>query len=236
MIFNTCKNIPEVYSKERDMQSLNLLLDIVLTLCKSDIDKLGDLYNANKCPSQFLPLLAKTLNYEYNDRDTITVNRKILDIFAIMERNKGSDIGIRVASALCLTALDTSQSNLELADTGADYITALKDLDIKYFYEANDPDNLEGLEATIVITYPNIYTLVRYLLDYVRPVGMYIQLRSIVSKSNADRMVILAQAQAQAIEYIPKIRSGVGTSEVNFSSPIDENVFEELLIDMNEGG
>jgi hypothetical protein len=49
-------------------------------------------------------------------------------------------------------------------------------------------------------------------------------------------MVILAQAQSQAIEYIPKIRSGVGTSEVNFSSPIDENVFEELLIDMNEGG
>ena len=229
MIFNTKKNIPEVYSRERDMQSLNLLLDIVLTLCKSDIDKLGDLYNANTCPTQFLPLMAKTLNYEYNDMDTVTVNRKVLDIFAIMERNKGSDLGIRVATALCLTALDTSQNNLELADIGTDYISALRDLTIEYCYESEDPDK----EATIVITYPNIYTLVRYLLDYVRPVGMYIILKSVTSSSHSERMIILAQTKAKSFEYISEVRSGVGTSEINFSSPIDDNVFEELLIDMN---
>lgn len=221
MLFNTSKMIPDVYGRERDMRALTLLLDIVLTSFKHDVDNLGCIYDANYCPEAFLPFLAKTFNYEYNDLDTVTSNRKIIDIFTTLEKHRGSDIGLRMATALSLTALDMSQTNLELANVNTDYITALTDVEIQYCYDSSDND--DGYENTIIIDYPNTYTLVRYLLDYVRPVGMYIYLRSIEKFKSVNAMAILAQVDAQSIEYMVKQRSGVGKAVVNFSSPVDDD-------------
>ena len=161
----------------------------------------------------------------------IKVNRKIIDIFITMLQNKGSEVGLKIATALCLTALDISKSSLELADIDTDYISALKDLKITYDYK----------EAKIYIDYPTIYTQVRQLLDYVRPVGMYIEARAILPFEHSNELVILAQAQHRISEYQVDYRSMVNKSEVNFSSPLDNIQFEniinlqETIIDMNEG-
>lgn len=223
MIFNSKGNIPEVYAKERDMQVFTTLIDILLSCSKHDIDSLYRLYDAKECPEQFLPKLADTLNYKYNGADTVTANRKILDIFMTMMKYKGSKQGLLMAAALCLTSLDITSNNLEYIDS--DYITALQDLDISVDYE----------NATITITYPNIYTQVRYLLDYVRPVGMYIKLLSVLKSSHSIPLAVLAQSSANVVQYKPE-HSSVEKASVNFSSPVDSNWLDSLpneIINMN---
>lgn len=220
MVFNTNQYIPEVYRRERDMQVFTKLLDILMTCCKYDIDSLYKLYDAELCPEQFLPYLANTINYKYDFANTVTSNRQIIKIFMLMMKYKGSEKGIKMATALSLTSLDLSIKNLEAADVGMDYITALANLEIRYDYE----------NARVIIDYPNIYTQVRYLLDYVRPVGMYIELRSVVKLPTTSTMAILAQVQTNVHEYLIS-QSFVSKAQVNFSYPIGEefpDAFQEL--------
>ena len=214
MIIHSKNMIPQVYSKERDIQVFNKLIDFITTVCKYDIDNLGSVYDSYKCPVSLLPLLAYTLNYNYNFSDTVSANRRIIDIFPIMEKYRGSEIGLKMAAALSLTSLDVSKDNAEL-DVQGDYLDALRDLKINYDYE----------NARIVIDYPNIYTLVRYLMDYVRPVGMRLELRSVTTRSiNTDAMLLYADIENNTREYIPDIDSHVSRSFVNLSG-IADNVW-----------
>lgn len=230
MIFDTKLMIPQVYGKERDMQVFNKLLDIILTGCKYDIDNLGDLYDGMKCPVQLLPLLAATLNYEYNFTDTVTSNRRIIDAFAIMEKNRGSEIGLKMAVALSLTSLDISKNKNEL-ETSDDYMDALRHIDIKYNYEKGE----------IIIDYPSIYTLVRYIVDYVRPVGMSLYLRAVTGADiNTDTMLIYADIENDTRPYIPEVDSYVNRSFVNLSGIADPKWIEDIsdennVIDLNGG-
>jgi phage tail-like protein len=226
MVLNSKKYIPEVYSRERDMQVFTTLIDMLLTTSKYDIDSLYKLYDASICPQQFLPELANTLNYKYDFANTVTSNRKILDIFMTMMKYKGSETGLLMATALCLTSLDLSTKKLETANVDVDYITALSSLDIKYDYE----------KAEIQIDYPNVYTQVRYLLDYVRPVGMTVNLRSVIKNRSAIPMAILAQVSAKVREY-NVAKSYVNKAKVNFSYPVEQNQldnWEQVIQDLEQ--
>jgi phage tail-like protein len=223
MLINSSAMIPQVYSKERDIQVFNKLIDIILTCCKYDIDNIGNVYDAYKCPVSLLPLLAYTLNYKYNFSDTVTANRRIIDAFSTMEKYRGSEIGLKIAAALSLTSLDISRDNAEL-ETDDDYMNALRDMKINYDYE----------NARIVIDYPNIYHLVRYIMDYVRPVGMWLELRAVVGKSiNTDAMLIYADAEAYSNQYVPEIDSHVSRSFVNLSGIADLEWINENFTDDN---
>lgn len=225
MLMNTKNMIPQVYSKERDMQVFNRLIDILTTFYKFKIDHLGDLYDANKCPVDLLPLLGYTLNYRYNFEDTVTANRRVIGAFTIMEKNRGGQIGLLMAAALSLTSLDISRNNAEI-ETSQDYLAALRDLHISYDYE----------NARIIIDYPNVYTLVRYLMDYVRPVGMYLQLRSVIGHDiNTDEMIIYANPDTQVRPYNPDIDTQVNRNFVNFSAVADQNWLDQFSdINMNQ--
>ena len=217
MLVNSKKYIPEVYSRERDMRVFTTLIDLILTANKYDIDSLYKIYDASKCPEEFLPYLGKTLNYNYDDANTITSNRKIISLFMTMLRYKGCKIGLAMATALCLTSLDLSIQNIETANVDTDYIDALSRLDIRYDYE----------HARIVIDYPNIYTQVRYLLDYVRPVGMYLLLRSVIPAYETSIGGLLAQTVVRTAPYTIR-KSMVNTATVNFSYPIGQDLLDEL--------
>lgn len=228
MLIESKNMIPQVYSRERDMQVFNKLIDIIATCCKYDIDKLGYVYDAFNCPKQLLPLLAYTLNYNYNYDDTVTSNRRIIDAFPIMERNKGGETGLKMAAALSLTSLDESKNNGQLTGDD-DYLKPLRDLVIHYDYET----------ATIYIDYPNVYTLVRYLMDYVRPVGMYLELRSITGQNiDNDAIIVYAGTDYTQRPFDKYMDSGVSKSFVNFSTAADENWFtftNQAELDMNVG-
>lgn len=227
MIINSQTMIPQVYSKERDMQVFNKLIDLVATYYKYKIDNLGDLYDARRCPQALLPLLAYTLNYKYNFEDTVTANRRVISAFTIMEKNRGSRIGLLMAAALSLTSLEISKNNAEI-DTSQDYLDALRNLHISFDYE----------NARIVIDYPNVYTLVRYLMDYVRPVGMYLDLRSVVGHDiNTDAMLIYGLADATVRPYNPEIDTQVNRNFVNFSAVADDgwlDQFDDEVLNLND--
>lgn len=214
--------IPQVYGKERDIQVFTKLLDIILSVCKYDIDNIGNVYDANKCPEQLLPLLASTLNYKYNFNDTVTANRKIIDVFTIMEKNRGSKVGLLMATALSLTSLAISKDNAEII-SNSDYIEALMNLHIYYDYE----------NALITIDYPNVYTLVRYILDYVRPVGMRLKLRGVADKNiNTDAMLIYADTENLTRVYESLLDSGVSRNFVNFSQ-VGDPYWEEWVKELS---
>lgn len=230
MIMDSKQYIPEVYSRERDMRVFTTLIDLIMTASKYDIDTLYRIYDASQCPSQLLPELANTVNYIYDNANTEISNRKIIQLFMLMLRNKGSITGLKMATALCLTTLDLSIKSLETEDVNVDYISALSDLEVKIDYE----------NATITIDYPNIYTQVRYLLDYVRPVGMVIILRSIIKSNSTVAGGVLAQVVSDVMPYTIR-KSTVNTSVVNFSSPITQEFLDEWeqqfpnSINLNEG-
>lgn len=222
MITQSEKYIPQVYRKERDIQTFTRLFDMIFMFCKYHIDNLGNVYDAYKCPEQFLPFFAKTLNFDYNFSDTVTSNRRIIDSFAIMERNKGSEIGLRMATALSLTSMSVSQDNDELIDIASDYIEILNNIRLAINYE----------DGIIQIDYPNIYTLVRYLLDYVRPVGMLIDLRAVVSTDiRREAMLVYATIMNDTKRYNPDIKTGVNKSFINFSGYAMEDWVNEHDID-----
>ena len=222
MISQSEKYIPQVYRKERDIQTFTRLFDMIFMFCKYHIDNLGNVYDAYKCPEQFLPFFAKTLNFDYNFSDTVTSNRRIIDSFAIMERNKGSEIGLRMATALSLTSMSVSQDNDELIDIASDYIEILNNIRLAINYE----------DGIIQIDYPNIYTLVRYLLDYVRPVGMLIDLRAVVSTDiRREAMLVYATIMNDTKRYNPDIKTGVNKSFINFSGYAMEDWVNEHDID-----
>lgn len=230
MMMQSERYIPEVYRKERDIKVLTRLFDIIFTFCKYQVDNLGSVYDAYKCPEQFLPFFAKTLNFDYNYADTVTANRRIIDAFAIMERNKGSEIGLKIATALSLTSMSIAQDNDELIDIASDYIEILNNIRIAISYE----------DGVIQIDYPNIYSLVRYLLDYVRPVGMIIDLRAVVGTDiHREAMLIYATILNDTHAYISEIESGVSRSFINFSGYAMDNWLEannnDFDIELNGG-
>jgi phage tail-like protein len=230
MMMQSERYIPEVYRKERDIKVLTRLFDIIFTFCKYQVDNLGSVYDAYKCPEQFLPFFAKTLNFDYNYADTVTANRRIIDAFAIMERNKGSEIGLKMATALSLTSMSIAQDNDELIDNASDYIEILNNIRIAISYE----------DGVIQIDYPNIYSLVRYLLDYVRPVGMIVDLRAVVGTDiRREAMLIYATLLNDTHAYIPEIESGVSKSFINFSGYAMDNWLEannnDFDIELNGG-
>ena len=218
MLLSTNKMIPEVYGKERDIQVFTRLLDIILSCCKYDIDNIGDIYDPERCHEEFLPLFAKTLNFEYNYGDSVSANRTILKIFTLMEKWRGSQRGLRIAAALSLTSFIIAESNNQVILDDI-YLAALRDLQIRFNYE----------EGKIEIDYPNTYTLVRYLIDYVRPVGMGVELRAIASKNiNTDALLIYADTESMVREYIPLFDSGVSKNFVNFSIVGDPDYGEHI--------
>ena len=223
MMLNTNRFIPQVYGKERMMQVFTKLFDIIANSCKHDIDNLGNVYDAYKCPETLLPFLAKTLNYQYNYNDTVTANRRTIAVFTEMERHRGSEKGLKIATALSLTSMNISENSneIEILNT-QQYLQALKDIYVTY-----DPE-----EALITIKYPNCYTLVRYLLDYVRPVGMLLVLESVVPHNiNSDVMLLLANIASQVHEYNPETETKVNHSFVNFSATVDEKWLEQFNVE-----
>ena len=223
MILKTERSIPQVYGKERTIQVFTNLLDTILNCCKFDVDNLGSIYDASTCPEMFLPYLAKTLNYSYNFSDTVSANRRIIKVFVDLEKKRGSQDGLKIATALCLSSEVISAESYELSDdiySQTAYMQALKDIDIVYDYE----------QALIKIKYKNVYNVVRNLLDYVRPVGMWIELVSETGMTiNADALLIYADTEPKVVEYNPEIDSFASKSKVNFSTTGDPTFKEQLI-------
>ena len=64
------------------------LIDLILTVCRHDIDNLSCLYDATVCPEQFLPKLGDTLNYKYDDDYGRTIGTYFKSVYDYLNDNK----------------------------------------------------------------------------------------------------------------------------------------------------
>lgn len=188
--------VPESYYESRDYRVFLKLLGALLSVFKSNIDSFPALYSADDCPDNLLPLLADLVGYNYNDGVTIDDNRIIIKYFPYLIRYRGSEEGIKLATAL---SLNTSE-NAEDAFT-------LDSIIVEFDFDA-------GL---IKIYYPWTELIRKDLIEVVRPVGTFIQMIPSFISKNTDELDVKATIKSYVEEYDDD-RSKVDKSKVGFGN------------------
>lgn len=88
--------VPETYvNQSRDFQMLCAVLDDVYNFCKAHIDMNARLNDPFLCPSQYLPMLARKLGFDYQTVIYEDELRPILACFKRLVSQKGSYKGIK---------------------------------------------------------------------------------------------------------------------------------------------
>lgn len=213
MIFDlTKKYVPESYTNSRDYRVLLRQLSIITTIFKYNIDHYPDLYIADECPDHLLPLLASLVGYEYNDTKSVLSNRKIIKSFPYLIRNRGSELGLRLAVTLCInTSPDVSRVY------SSDSIII-----VSRIVDEKDPSSDRILPGGVItIYYPDVEVIDWSLIEVVRPVGMRIQLvKSDVGKSSDELDV---KVTAKAIEFDEHdVISKVNKSQLNYDTTVNK--------------
>ena len=205
MLLDLNELTPDIYKNSRDFKVFLRLFEYVASSAKYDIDNWLDLYNPLRCPVKFLALLADLIGYKYNTSLSTAENRIIMSKFVEMLKNKGSDIGIRMAAALSLNA------QLASDPASADYqeaVNLLQQLETYY-----DKDT-----GVITIYYPKDLAKVRDLLYYVRPVGSFIEyVPAVMSEPPGNNMGIYTSVDAQAHPYDDIKSSKLNHAQVGIS-------------------
>ena len=156
MIFDLTKHyVPEVYSDSRDYRVFLHMAEILSTVIKYNADHFPDLYDPANCPDNLLPYLASMVGYEYDYGLSVDDNRIIIKYFPFLIRNRGSEIGLKLAMSLSLNI-----------HTDINEYIILDDIQIEYDYE----------NGVITIYYPKNAEIRKYLLEVVRPIGMTIKM------------------------------------------------------------
>lgn len=151
MIFDLVNNYtPEAYSNSRDYRVLLRQLSFISTVFKYNIDHFPDLYDADECPDHMLPLLASLVGYKYNDNKSVNSNRQIIKNFPFLIRNRGSELGIKLATIL---SINTSP-----------YVT-------RSYSSESIVVSVDVPTGVISIYYPNVKVDDWSLIEVVRPVG-----------------------------------------------------------------
>lgn len=151
------KYIPWVLRQSRDIQAFCKLIDLLINDFKTNADFWINMINFDKCPNNLLPLLASYVGYKYDYAESYDANRLIIKHYPEMIRNRGSTVGIKLATALSVNAM----SNI-------DTIEALSMFQIDYI-------KTEG-RINIYVYFPADLAKIRDLVEVVRPAGCALQL------------------------------------------------------------
>lgn len=149
--------IPSILRQSRDMQALCKVLDLMINDYKTDVDYWISLIDFDTCPDRLLPLLASYVGYNYDYTESYDTNRTIIKYYPYLIRNRGSEIGMSLATALSVNALGDVDKVEALAMFRLDY----KKSDHKLY---------------IYIYFPSNLSKIRDLIEVVRPAGCGVQL------------------------------------------------------------
>lgn len=182
--------VPKVYGDSRDYQSILALLDLMIETERYDTQNFINLLNPRLCPNTMLPLLASYVGYEYDSKESVSANRTIIEYFPALIRNKGSEIGISLATALSVNAL---------ADNDAlDMLTLFH---IEYKSE-KDENGLDTGRIYIYIYYPNYLDKIRDMIEVVRPAGVIVELIPAIQISSIEQIRIYDEWRSFGYEYV----------------------------------
>lgn len=149
--------IPYTLRQSRDMQTMCKLLDLLINNFKTDTDYWTSLIDFDTCPDHLLPLLASYVGYEYDYTESYDTNRLIIKHYPELIKNRGSEIGMSLATALSVNALGEIDKVEALAMFRLDY---------------QKKDN----KIYIYIYFPSNLSKIRDLIEVVRPAGCGVQL------------------------------------------------------------
>lgn len=144
--------IPWVTRQSRDVQAFCKIFDLLINSYKTNADYWTSLIDFDGCPDIMLPLLASYVGYKYDYSESYDTNRLIIKNYPAMIRNRGSEIGISLATSLSINALGE-----------IDKIDALAMFSIDYVEEENRID--------VYVYFPVDLNKIRELIEVVRPAG-----------------------------------------------------------------
>ena len=133
------------------------LFDLLINHFKTNTDYWVSLIDFDECPDNLLPLLASYVGYKYDYTESYSTNRLIIKHYPEMIRNRGSRVGMSLATALSVNALGT-----------IDKVEALN----MFHIEPIQSDSM----IKIYIYFPSNLSKIRDLLEVVRPAGCGLEL------------------------------------------------------------
>lgn len=97
--------LPEVVRSSRDVQAFCKILDLLINSYKTNLDYYTSLIDFQGCPNELLPYLASYVGYKYDYTLSYDTNRLIISQYPNMIKNRGSEVGIALATALSVNTL-----------------------------------------------------------------------------------------------------------------------------------
>lgn len=133
-------------------------------------------------PNHLLPLLASYVGYRYDYTESYDTNRLIIKNYMNMIRNRGSELGMSLATALSVNALGEIDKVESLSMFHIDYV--VKDGKIK-----------------IYIYFPANMSKVRDLIEVVRPAGVGLELIPAEIITTLDEIEVWTYVDPQKFSY-----------------------------------
>lgn len=174
--------VPYVYKQSRDYQALCKILDLIINATKVDIDTFVNLLSPEKCPDHMLPLLADYVGYEYDNKESYDTNRLIIKYFPYLIHNRGSELGVKLATALTVNAAG-----------GIDDLMSLENFKVEY-------SKKDG-KIIIYIYYPNYLSKIKDLIEVVRPAGVRCELVPAAPISSSENIDLEDKLSVNIDEY-----------------------------------
>lgn len=160
-------SLPEVYKESADFRFFLRWFELSLQRILYDTENLSDLYDAQRCPTNLLWMLADTMGFKYDNRLPVAFNRLVLLYFMSMIRNRGSKDGVTLAAEVNLAQFDIFKYGQE------------KEILYDRLEDTNIPVNAASVqphveEGYIDIVYFSTRVPTDACIEYVRPLGMYV--------------------------------------------------------------
>lgn len=197
------KLVPHAYARSRDYQVILKILDLLICACKSDIDNFVNILNPMKCKSNILPLLASYVGYKYDNKESVNTNRLIIKYYPSLIRNRGSETGIKLATALSVNAVGDKDDIEMLSMFHIDYVEK------------------EG-KINIYIYYPNYLSKIRDLIEVVRPAGVRCELIPAEPIESVERINIMDIMSSVTYNYSDGYIKSLGKYKVEMDN--DKNI------------
>lgn len=185
------KYIPWVLKQSRDIQAFCKLIDLLINDFKTNADYWIDLIDFDKCPDHLLPLLASYVGYKYDYSQSYDANRLIIKHYPEMIRNRGSEVGIKLATALSVNAMGEIDMVEALNMFHVDYVKTEYRIDIYIYFPAD-------------------FKKIRELIEVVRPAGCGLQLIPSELVQTIDGIIIHSYEYGTKYPY-DRTRYTVGT-------------------------
>ena len=206
-ILESKKYIPWVLRQSRDIQMYCKLIDLLINDFKTDTDNWVNLIDFDSCPNKLLPLLASYVGYKYDYTESYNSNRLIIKHYPELIRNRGSETGLALATALSVNSLGEVDQVEALSMFRIDYVKSESRIDIYVFF-------------------PNNLSKIRELIEVVRPAGCGLQLIPAELIQTIDGIEIQSYGYGKKYAF-DSTRYTVGTeTKVGFGEVVNKNVLK----------